>query len=46
MGLALESDGGRALLHGLHGVLDLVEPTIGGPGGHVAVVLVPELKEE
>ena len=44
MGLGLDPHRGRALLHGLHGVLDLVEAALGGPGRHVAVILVAELK--
>ena len=37
---------GRALLDGFHGVLDLVESTLRGPGRDVAVILVPELKKQ
>ncbi len=46
VGLALESDGGRSLLDCLHGVLHLMQTTIRRPGGHVAVVLIAELKQE
>ena len=42
--LVLEADRGRALLHRLHSVLDLVEAALRRPGGHVRVVLVPELR--
>ena len=46
VGLALEPDGGRALLHGLHGVLHLMQPPLRGPGGHIAVILISELKKQ
>ena len=42
--LVLEADRGRALLHGLHRVLDLVEAALRRPGRHVRVVLVTELR--
>ena len=45
VGLALESDRSGSLLDGLHGVLHLVQATVRRPGGHVAVVLIPELKK-
>ena len=42
--LALEAHGGRALLDGLHGVFHLMEAALRRPSGHVAIVLVPELR--
>lgn len=39
-GLCLVSH--RLTLDGLHGVLDLEEAALGGPDGHVRVVLVAE----
>ena len=44
--LVLEAYRGRALLHGLHRVLDLMEAALRRPSCHVRVVLVPKLREE
>lgn len=41
--LTLEPHRGRAELHGLHGVLNLVEAALGAPYCHVTIVLVAEL---
>jgi hypothetical protein len=42
VGAGVESDAGGALLHGLHRVLCLEEPSMGAERRHVGVVLVPE----
>ena len=35
----LQADHRRPLLHGFHGVLDLVYPSLGAPGDHILIVL-------
>lgn len=40
----LEADRGRSQLHGLHGVLHLVQAPLGAPHCHVAVILIAELE--
>lgn len=42
----LESDRGRALLDGLHGVLHLMQTSLGRPSRHVAIVLITELQRD
>ena len=45
MSLGLEADSSTALFHGLHGILNLVDPPLRAPRGDVVVVLVSELKK-
>jgi hypothetical protein len=42
VGAGAEADAGGALLHGLHRVLHLEDPSMGAERRHVGVVLVPE----
>lgn len=41
---SLEANSGRAQLHGLHGVFDLMQSALRAPHGHIAVVLVAKLR--
>lgn len=44
MGLGLKTHSCRALLDGLHGILNLMDPPLGTPYRHIVVILVTELK--
>jgi len=44
--LGLEADSSTALFHGLHGILNLVDPALGTPHCNVVVVLIPELQKK